>query len=171
MVSSQVSIFRLEHRAVRDKRISTHVALVARAFGASVIYYSGDKDSEMEKSVMSIVTSWGGPFEIKHVTGYRKFIKEFKGQKIHLTMYGLPYKSELKKLDKKTDKLIIVGGGKVPFEVYEMADRNVAVTSQPHSEVAALGIFLEHLNGQKKTFTNAKQVIKPQACGKEVVRK
>jgi tRNA (cytidine56-2'-O)-methyltransferase len=168
MVSTQ--IFRLGHRAVRDKRISTHVALVARAFGASGIYYSGDKDSEMEKSITDIVASWGGPFTIKHVDSYRKFIKEFKGEKIHLTMYGLPYKTELKKLSKTKNKLIIVGGGKVPFEVYEMADKNIAVTSQPHSEVAALGVFLEHLNGEKKSFDEAKQVIKPQSCGKEVLK-
>jgi|TARA_Y100000310_G_scaffold345395_1_gene464431 tRNA (cytidine56-2'-O)-methyltransferase len=166
----KVSVFRLEHRAVRDKRISTHVALVARAFGADSIYYSGDKDSEMEKSVTDIAESWGGPFTIEHVDSYRKFIKDFKGEKLHLTMYGLPYKTELKQLDKQ-DKLIIVGGGKVPFEVYEMADRNIAVTSQPHSEVAALGIFLEHLSGEKKGFKNAKQVITPQDCGKKVVEK
>ena len=164
-------IFRLGHRVVRDKRISTHVALVARAFGAEGIYYTGDKDSEMEKSVNDIVKAWGGPFFIEHVEGFRKFVKEFKGEKIHLTMYGLPYKNELKKLSKTKNKLIIVGGGKVPFEVYEMVDRNIAVTSQPHSEVAALGILLEQLKGEKKSFKGAKQVIAPQSCGKKVTKK
>ena len=125
----------------------------------------------MEKSVNDIVASWGGPFNIEHVDSYRKFIKGFKGEKLHLTMYGLPYKTELKKLNKTKDKLIIVGGGKVPFEVYEMSDKNIAVTSQPHSEVAALGVFLEHLNGEKKSFEDAKQSIKPQVCGKDVVKK
>jgi len=166
----KVFVFRLGHRAVRDKRISTHVALVARAFGAEGIYYSGDKDSEMEKSVNDIVNSWGGTFFIEHVAGFRKFVKDFKGEKIHLTMYGMPYKIELKKLNKK-NKLIIVGGGKVPFEIYEIADRNIAITSQPHSEVAALGIFLEHLTGEKKSFEGAKQKIEPQSCGKKVTKK
>ena len=33
-----ISILRLGHRISRDKRITTHVALVARAFGANNIF-------------------------------------------------------------------------------------------------------------------------------------
>jgi len=36
-----IEILRLGHRKKRDARLSTHVALVSRAFGASKIYYSG----------------------------------------------------------------------------------------------------------------------------------
>ncbi|NIS35916.1 MAG: tRNA (cytidine(56)-2'-O)-methyltransferase, partial [Actinobacteria bacterium] len=38
--------------------------------------------------------------------------------------------------------LVVVGAAKVSFDVYEAADWNVAVTNQPHSEVAALAVFL-----------------------------
>jgi len=163
-----VSVLRLGHRAFRDKRVSTHVALVARAFGASNLYYTGDHDSELEKSVDKITTAWGGPFKIEHVKGYTKFIQNFDGEKIHLTMYGLPYEKETKKLNKK-DKLIIVGGQKVPWDVYEIVDKNIAVTSQPHSEIAALAVFLEHTSDKPK-FKNAQQHIIPKEKGKEVVK-
>ena len=33
-----ISVLRLGHRIVRDKRVSTHVALVARAFGYLVVF-------------------------------------------------------------------------------------------------------------------------------------
>ena len=36
---SKISVLRLGHRLVRDDRVSTHVGLVARAFGASEIFY------------------------------------------------------------------------------------------------------------------------------------
>jgi tRNA (cytidine56-2'-O)-methyltransferase len=38
-----------------------------------------------------------------------------------------------------------VGAEKVPAEIYELADWNVAVGNQPHSEVAALAVFLDRL--------------------------
>jgi len=166
----KIYVLRLGHRTVRDKRVSTHCGLVARAFGAEGMYYSGEHDSELERSVADVVSDWGGPFFVEHVEKWREFLKKFKGEKIHLTMYGLPWKESLGKLDAKKDKLIIVGGAKVPWDVYDTADFNVAVTSQPHSEIAALGVFLEGLSGEKKEFKDAKQRIKPSEKGKEVVR-
>ena len=43
-----------------------------------------------------------------------------------------------------SDILIIVGGSKVPSNVYNSADWNVSVTTQPHSEVSSLAVF-QHL--------------------------
>ncbi|HDN90942.1 MAG TPA: tRNA (cytidine(56)-2'-O)-methyltransferase, partial [Candidatus Aenigmarchaeota archaeon] len=40
----RIVVVRLSHRKKRDQRVSTHVALVARAFGAEGIFYSGEKD-------------------------------------------------------------------------------------------------------------------------------
>lgn len=168
-MGSEISVLRLGHRPFRDKRVSTHVALVARAFGASKVYYSGTHDSEFETSIGKIVNSWGGPFEIEHVAKWRKFIQDFKGETIHLTMYGLPYAEEIPKLSKTKPKLIIVGGAKVPMEVYHMVEHNLAVTSQPHSEIAALAVFLEHA-AEKPEFKNARQQIVPKAVGKEVMK-
>ncbi len=169
-----IYVLRLGHRISRDKRISTHCGLVARAFGARGIFYSGEKDTSLEKSINSAVREWGGHFEIKHVNNWKRFIKDFRGQKIHLTMYGLPVQKTIPKIRKpRKDILVIVGGEKVPGEVYQLADFNVSVTSQPHSEVAALAIFLhEYFQGMELTrkFNNTKRKVIPQERGKKVIQ-
>ncbi|MEM4707281.1 MAG: hypothetical protein QXL47_01590, partial [Candidatus Anstonellales archaeon] len=58
-------VFRLGHRLPRDERISTHVALVARAFGADGMYYSGQEDKGLEESIRKICEKWGGKFFAK----------------------------------------------------------------------------------------------------------
>ena len=81
-----IEVLRLGHRISRDKRISTHVALVARSFGASKIYYTGQKDKSYEESVKRISREFGGEFEIEYV---KKFDNLFKVKTVvHLTMYG-----------------------------------------------------------------------------------
>ena len=156
-----VEVLRLGHRISRDKRISTHVALVARAFGASKIYYSGQKDKSMEDSVNKIVESFGGDFSISHVKDY---LELFKNRKVvHLTMYGSDF---LEVPELSGDVLVVVGGEKVPPEVYELSDYNVGVTNQPHSEVAALGVFLDHFCKLPK-FKDGKVRVKPSSKGKE----
>ena len=168
-----VEILRLGHRIARDKRISTHVCLVSRAFGASKLYYSGQKDSEMEKSVSRIVSEFGGSFEIEYVKSYSKLIEDKKkeGYKlVHLTVYGEPVES----LPKNEKILFIVGGEKVPGEVYELTDHNVSVGNQPHSEVAALAISLYEFFGKdilSKKFKNSKLEIVPQKRDKKIIEK
>jgi tRNA (cytidine56-2'-O)-methyltransferase len=61
----------------------------------------------------------------------------------------------------------------VPREFYspEVSDFNVAVGNQPHSECAALAIFLDRFfKGEAlgKMFENAKMKIIPQERGKKV---
>lgn len=64
-------------------------------------------------------------------------------------MYGIKIKKMIDALadsDTKLNKiLVVVGSEAVPPEVYQLADYNVSVTSQPHSEVAALAITLDRL--------------------------
>ena len=165
-----IEVLRLDHRIHRDPRISTHIALISRAFGASKLYYSGDKDSDMEETVNKVAKEFGGPFEIEHVKDYFKLIKE-KKKIVHLTVYGLPVQNEIKKIQKFSDLLVIVGGSKVPPEVYNLSDFNISVTQQPHSELAALAIFLDKYFDSKeleKKFDNSKSVIMPQEKGKLV---
>ncbi len=160
-----IEILRLGHRILRDKRISTHVALVARAFGASKIYYTGDKDKSYEESVRKVCEEFGGDFEIEHVVGFKKL---FKGKTVvHLTMYGEDFREKVDELKGK-DLLIVVGGEKVPGEIYELADYNLGVTNQPHSEVGALAVFLDHLSDSVYPgFEDGKVRIKPSKRGKE----
>jgi len=64
-----------------------------------------------------------------------------------------------------------VGGAKVPGEVYGLADWNVGVTSQPHSEVSALAVFLHELQEGEElglAFPGARKRVVPQARGKRV---
>ncbi len=167
-----IEVLRLGHRIARDKRISTHVGLVARAFGASKLFYSGQKDSSLEDSVKRVVDDFGGDFKVEHVKGVGSFIKKKKkeGFKVaHLTVYG----EVLSDVEFKGDLLIIVGGEKVPAEIYELADYNISVGLQPHSEVAALGIVLYRIFGEKilkKDFKGKMKVV-PQKKGKKIEQK
>ena len=154
-----IAILRLSHRLVRDKRMSTHLALTARAFGAENFYYAGEHDSSVEDSVMKVSEDWGGDFKISYVENALRFIKDWKneGILIHLTMYGLELGDQINLItsNSKTKILVIVGGSKVPGSIYELADYNVAIGHQPHSEVAALAVFLDYLTegkGRKNEF-------------------
>ena len=109
------------HRISRDKRITTHCALVARAFGADSILID-TKDDKIEKSIRSTCNRFGGDFTVKSGVDKKKIIKEWNGKIIHLTMYGEKLDKSLKKFDKKQNLLVIVGAEKVPPYIYEMAD-------------------------------------------------
>lgn len=136
-----ISVLRLGHRIPRDRRITTHVALVARAFGADCILIS-TKDSTLERSVRKVVEKFGGEFHISTGVSWRKTLKEWRGTVVHLTMYGEKLTDAIGRIG-KGDVLIVIGGEKVPSEVYDLADFNVSVGNQPHSEVAALAVFLD----------------------------
>lgn len=164
-----ITVLRIGHRAGRDPRISTHCALVARAFSADSMIYTGEHDSEFENSVKRIISQWGGDFKLSYEKSWRKVLSGWKGKRVHLTMYGLPLDKEIKKIRKLKDVLVIIGGQKVPIEVYHSSDYNISVTSQPHSEVAALSVFLhEYLQGSysNKKFRGARIKVIPRKEGK-----
>ena len=64
--------------------------------------------------------------------------------------------------------LIIVGGSKVPAEIYEAAHYNVSVGNQPHSEVSAIAIILDRIS-KRKEFENGKIKIIPSERGKKII--
>jgi len=166
-------VLRLNHRTQRDKRVSTHLCLAARAFGADKVIYSGEKDDVLENSIRKIVENWGGSFEIEYKKNWLSFIKTWEGGIVHLTMYGIPLQKAINQVDPSKDILVIVGGKKVKGEVYGLAGFNISVSSQPHSEVSSLALFLHELFEGKelsKSFSNAKNVILPQKTGKKVIR-
>ena len=167
-----ITVLRIGHRLGRDKRITTHVALVARAVGANKILID-TKDDLIEKNIRSICSRFGGDFEIQSGINWKKIIKEWKGVIVHLTMYGERLDKSVKLIDQKKDLLIIVGAEKVPQRIYEEADFNISVGNQPHSEVAALTILLDRYNRgkwQEKKF-NGKIEIIPRNKGKKVINK
>jgi tRNA (cytidine56-2'-O)-methyltransferase len=172
----KVNVLRLDHRRVRDARITTHVCLTSRAFGASKVILSGDEDKKIMENVRDVVKRWGGDFEIDYVKKWDKFIDNWKnngGEVVHLTMYGEPVQKVTSKIrESSRDKLVVVGGSRVPSKVYNEADWNVSVTNQPHSEVAALSIFLHTLfEGEEYDidFNDSELKVIPTAHGKQVI--
>lgn len=172
----KVYVLRLGHRPARDKRISTHCALVARAFGADGILFDR-YDENIVRKIDDVVKRFGGPFEVKMGIDWRKTIKDWVrkgGEVIHLTMYGLPLPEVIEEIKSSgKDKLVVIGSEKVPREVYEMSTYNVSVTNQPHSEVAALAVFLDWLfEGREfyKEFKGACIKIIPNSRGKRVLK-
>jgi len=145
----EIHVLRLSHRRRRDARITTHVCLAARAFGASAITLSGDEDKKIIKNVEDVVKRWGGSFKVDYRRNWDNFVEEWKnngGEVVHLTMHGDPIQNVIKGIrDSPRKKLVVVGGARVPTKVYKKADWNVAVTSQPHSEVSSLALFLHML--------------------------
>ena len=172
-----IEVLRLSHRLKRDVRVSTHCALASRALGASKIYYSGQHDSSYEDSVSKIVSNWGGDFTIEYVKNPVELIKSKKRENyfvVHLTCYGLELNKEISKIRRNKKILVVVGSEKVPPEIYHLADVNLSVTNQPHSEVSSLAIFLhEYFQGKEMNlkFSNAKIIVKPSKIGKNVVKK
>ena len=169
----EVSILRIGHRPGRDDRITTHVGLVARAFGADRVIFP-DIASSSSSTVNEVSLNFGGDFKAESTTSISKFIKSWTGSIAHLTMYGQPIDSHIDEVIKShhsTPLLIIVGAEKVPFFIYEASDWNISVTNQPHSEIAALAIFLDRLfqgNELNQSWDGAKQKIIPQKSGKLV---
>lgn len=164
-----ITILRLGHRAARDKRVTTHVALAARAFGADRIVVS-TRDTRLESTVRAVVRRFGGGFEIETGAPWRRFLKEWPGPKVHLTMYGLPIDDMLPDIPRE-GLLVVVGAEKVPADVYRLVDWNVAVGNQPHSEVAAVAVFLDRLlkgEGITRAF-RGRLTIRPRARGKAVL--
>ena len=66
----KVHVLRLDHRIGRDTRITTHVCLTARAFGADKVWLSGEEDTHLMDTVMDIVDRWGGNFQVEYVKNY-----------------------------------------------------------------------------------------------------
>ena len=142
----EVVVYRYGHRIARDKRVTTHVALTARALGANGIIID-TKDESIEEGVKKVNERFGGDFFIKSGIGWRNYFKEWDGKIVHLTMYGERIDKVIDEIKKESKILVVVGSEKVPGEFYKIADYNVAIGNQPHSEIAALALFLHFLNG------------------------
>jgi len=169
----EIEVLRIGQRVVRDDRVTTHVALVARSFGAKKIYMN-EINPEINDTVSKINRTWGGDFKIEMIDDWKKIIKEKKNMAtkiVHLTMYGQNINDIETKLKNKDKLLIVVGAEKVPITIYDIADYNVAIGNQPHSEISALGILLDRIQQGRQLdlkFKNSERVIIHQEHGKDV---
>lgn len=168
---TEVFVLRIGHRPERDQRVTTHVGLTARALGARGMYLAS-RDSGIVSSIRDVVSRWGGDFFIQDDISWKKCVREWKksgGVVVHLTMYGerLPHHEET--LRQKERVLVVVGAEKVPGEIFGLADYNIAVTGQPHSEISSLAVFLDRLfQGREleSEFSGARIRIIPSPEGK-----
>ena len=145
---SYCEVLRIGHRPERDKRITTHVALTARAFGVSRISFHRP-DSRILETVSDVCKKFGGDFRIETISNPKKFLKEWNGKIIHLTMFGISIDEKVAEIKEFTEPLLfVVGAEKVPPWVFEFSDYNIAIGNQPHSEVAALSVALSKVYGK-----------------------
>ncbi len=170
----EVVILRLGHRPQRDQRVTTHVGLTARALGAQGMYLAAD-DKGMVESIRDVVKRFGGDFFVEDKIGWHSCIRKWKeagGTVVHLTMFGLNLPDVEDEVRTHEKILVVVGAEKVPGEVYQLADYNVAVANQPHSEISSLAVFMDHLMGRDaltRSFPGAEVQVIPCAHGKQVI--
>jgi len=176
----KVVILRWGHRN-RDQRLTSHVALTARALGASGFILADISDSRLKETIEKVTKGWGGDFQFQMGNSWKRIVNEWRAKKgitVHLTAYGENIQtSDVLKRIKITKKpiLIIVGSQKVPpsFFSESVSDFNVAVGNQPHSECSSLAVFLDRFfDGQELSgnfVCNLKKKIIPQVRGKQVI--
>jgi len=176
----EIVVLRWGHRPQRDARLTTHVALTARALGASGFLLSDTVDKKLEETVEKVTANWGGKFFFEMGTTWKSSVRDWKakgGIVVHLTVYGeniqaSPVLDRIRQSGKNV--LVIVGSQKVPKEFFSdgVSDFNVAVGNQPHSECAALAVFLDRFFEGKelaKGFQKAKIKVVPQERGKKTI--
>ena len=175
----KIVVLRWGHRAQRDVRLTSHVALAARAFGASGFVLSDVVDQNLEKTVEKVVQAWGGSFRFEMGMPWEKTVSEWKskgGIVVHLTIYGesVQISNVLKRVrDTNKDVLLLIGSQKVPPEFFSsgISDFNVSIGNQPHSECAAVAVFLDRFFDGKElesNFENARLRVIPQERGKKI---
>ncbi|WP_281193624.1 tRNA (cytidine(56)-2'-O)-methyltransferase [Halorubrum sp. F4] len=184
--TGEVVVLRYGHRPGRDDRMTTHVGLTARALGADRVILP-DNAGQSAETVRGVTDRFGGPFGVELREDQKAIVRNWEGVVVHLTMYGERIQNvegEIRAAvraddgravgdgDDAQDLLIVVGGEKVPWALYERADFNVGVTNQPHSEVAGLAVFLDRLfEGAEleREWVDADRRVVPEATGKTVV--
>ena len=160
-MEKEVVVLRYGHRYVRDSRVTTHCCLVARALGAKEIIIEGSFPG-LEDRIEKISEKWGGRFKVGFAESWKDAVKKLRGKGfkiVHLTMYGEPLNRFMEEIKARDKVCVIIGSQKVEPDVYLESDINISVGRQPHSEIAALTVFLDRYFGGKeleRIFHNAK---------------
>ena len=178
--TQEVVVLRWGHRPQRDVRLTSHVALTARALGASGFLLADIEDKKLKETLDKVTGNWGGKFFFEMGKKWKSAVRDWKtkgGIVVHLTVYGqnLQTSPVLDKIWRTgKDVLVLVGSQKVPGAFFsdDVSDFNVAVGNQPHSECAALAVFLDRFFKGKelsKGFKKAKIKVVPQERGKKTI--
>ena len=175
-----LEVVRLGHRIDRDRRITSHLGLTARALGADGIVLCGDEDPSIIETWKNVAERFGGSFSARYESKPMAYLKSFKrgtkgrppGIIVHLTMYGEDVSEALPKIRRDRPVALVVGGAKVPGELFGISNHNVAVGNQPHSEVAALAVALSQWHFSvaiESRFEGGSIRVIPSTDGKNVV--
>src|SRR3989442_8306817 len=118
-----IAVLRLGHRPARDKRVTTHVALTARAFGADAVFIS-TRDTGLERGLRSVTARFGGPFEVRTGVPWRGTLRGLDGPVLHLPMYGGPPEDLLPPSPRSANPLLLLLAGKGPPAPFALAPVN-----------------------------------------------
>jgi tRNA (cytidine56-2'-O)-methyltransferase len=176
--AKEIVVLRWGHRPQRDIRLTTHVALASRALGATGFILSDTTDEHLKATVEKVSKTWGGNFRFDMGVSWKNAVNEWKakgGIVVHLTIYGenVQTSNVLSRIrESGRNVLLLVGSQKVPAEFFsaEVSDFNVSIGNQPHSECAAVAVFLDRFfKGQElgRDFADATIHVVPQERGKK----
>ena len=180
--SPKVVVLRWGHRP-RDYRLTTHVALTARAFHASGIIVADVNDESIKRTINKVVYNWGGKFFFEMGVPWKTVIRKWRKKNdivVHLTAYGenIQTSDVLQRIKaSKGNLLVIVGGRKVPKEFFspEISHFNVAIGNQPHSECSSLAVFLDRFFEGRELKTKFKggrlRITQPKSEKRAFIRK
>lgn len=149
----------------KNPRVKLNLCLTARAFGAAKIIFVGRRDANISKHISAINGTWGGIFKVDFASSVKSAVEPLtKYKSVYLTMFGLPLKQLKYTVKTYKNILLIVTSKEYDKQVGELADFKLSITSQPHSQAAAIAIFLhEFFDGREQAmqFQNAKVKVVP----------
>ncbi len=156
-----------------DYGLSVDLALAARAFGAQQIVFTSERSDRLVRHFKSVVSKWGGSFEVLFTKDWIGFVKEKRNYKsVYLTQFGLPF-SKVSSIIKTYKNLVVIISTDGARGAAAHSDFNVSISTQPHVSISALAIFLhEFYSGRELAmhFENAKYRVVPAAHAMKLVR-
>ena len=103
-----------------------------------MIYMTGVSNGSINDTVSSVSKRWGGRFKVEIIQDWKSLAKLGKrkvAKWLTLQCMASILMISLKGCAKKTSLLVIIGAEKVPQEAHDLADYNIAIGNQPHSEI------------------------------------
>ncbi|GIS92543.1 MAG: hypothetical protein CM1200mP21_08380 [Candidatus Poseidoniales archaeon] len=100
-------------------------------FGADEVILAGEEDDSALETWNSVSHRFGGSFRLPIRAQADELAEAISdsGTVIHLTMYGESWKKVAGQIPKDKPAVIVVGGTKVPAEVFSIANHNVSMVT------------------------------------------
>ncbi len=155
------------------REVITDICMTSRAFGASKVAFTCKKDKAVARMIGRISREWGGKFSISFGADYKKMMGNSPNYKtVFLTQYGLPVEKVKHSLRTYKNVMLVVASSEdYTMRLIQSADFNVSITTQPHSSVSAIAVFLHtYFDGRENAmqFENARMKVIPSERGMKV---